>query len=160
MHYLKQGWRGALPLKTQQKLWITANCAQLAEAAGNKHCNWPWEKQLHSHPALGFSFLSFCLCTCWELDEEVKQAGNSTSICVCQSFFSVWMISPLWFITHWCKWSYMGRKDGTGARINRQRVDLLFLAPVLASACWSDRQTSASVLSVCWRECFLQPAEV
>lgn len=48
--------------------------------------------------------------------------------------FSVWIISPFWFIPQWCKWSYMGRKDGTGAGINRQRVDLLFLAPVLASA--------------------------
>lgn len=74
--------------------------------------------------------------------------------------FSVWIISPFWFITHWYKWICMGRKDGTGAGINRQRVDLLFLAPVLASACWSDSQTSVIVLSVCWRECFLQPAEV
>lgn len=54
-------------LKTQQKLWISANCAQLAEAAGNKHCiwHWHWKKQLHSHPALGLSFPSFCPCMCW-----------------------------------------------------------------------------------------------
>lgn len=133
MLYLKQGWRGSLPLKTQQKLWITANCADIVEAADNKHCHWPWERQLHSYPALGFSFLSFCLSMCWSWMRKWSRLGT-VPVFVFVRVFSVWIISPFWFITHWCKWSCMGRKDGTGAGINRQRVDLLFLAP---SACWS-----------------------